>query len=140
MLDKYAMNDKCAAGSGMFLETMATVLEVGIGEMGKWSEQSSAPVAISNQCAVFAESEVVGYIHRRVPKADIIRGLHDSLAHGSMGVLARVRPGAEIVFCGGVAKNKGMVQALSDASEKRILVPEQPEFTEALGAALCGAR
>lgn len=131
----FALNDKCAAGTGIFLTSMAKALEVEIEEMGQLSLQSAQEVNITSMCAVFAESEVVTLIHRRVPKADIIKGLHRSIAMRINGLVHSVGLENGAVIVGGVARNTGMISCLEDLFKQKILVPGEPELAGALGAA-----
>lgn len=131
----FALNDKCAAGTGIFLTSMAKALEVDIGEMGQLSRQSTMEVNITSMCVVFAESEVVTLIHRSVPKADIIRGLHKSIAMRVNGLVHSVGLESRAALVGGVAKNAGVVSCLEDLFKQKVFVPGEPQLVCALGAA-----
>lgn len=133
---KFGMNDKCAAGTGIFLETMAEALEVTLEDMGRLSLESKNKTNISSMCAVFAESEVVGYVHTGINKVDIIRGLHDAISVRIVEMLNRVRFKREVVIVGGVARNIGLVASLENMLGFKILIPENPTLVGALGAAL----
>jgi len=133
---KFILNDKCAAGTGSFLETMAEALEVRLEDMGKLSLESKNKVDISSMCTVFAESEVIGYVHMGTNKVDIIRGLHDAVSLRVLGMLNRVRFKKDLVMVGGVAKNSGVVNSLENAIGLDILIPENPQIVGALGAAI----
>lgn len=132
----FAMNDKCAAGSGLFLETMAEALEVRLEDMGKLSLESKNKVNISAMCAIFAESEVIGYVHMGANKVDIIRGLHDAVSLRIFEMLNRVHFKKDVVMVGGVAKNIGVVNSLKNTIGFDILIPEKPHIVGALGAAI----
>jgi len=132
----FVMNDKCAAGTGLFLESMAEALGVRLEEMGRLSLGSKSKVNISSFCTVFAESEVVGYIHMGVNKVDIIKGLHDAVTLRVSEMLRKVRFRKDVVMGGGVARNVGVVNSLRSMIASDILVPEDPEVIGALGAAI----
>ncbi len=132
----FAMNDKCAAGTGRFLEVMSRVLEVNLDDLGEISLASESPVKINNTCTVFAESEVISLLARGVDKADIIAGIHHSIARRICSMAKRVGTEKEIFFDGGPAVNKGLVAALEEELMTEIHVPELPQITTALGAAL----
>ncbi len=132
----FLMHDKCAAGTGSFLETMADSLEVGLEDMGKLSLKSQNKVNITSMCTVFAESEVIGYVHMGTNKVDIIRGLHDAVSLRVFGMLNKIRFKKDLVMVGGVAKNIGVVSSLKSMIGLDILVPENPQIVGALGAAI----
>ncbi|MGA2403886.1 MAG: acyl-CoA dehydratase activase [Syntrophobacteraceae bacterium] len=134
-LSEFAMNDRCAAGTGRFLEVMARALEVGLDEMGDLSLKGVA-VPISNMCTVFAESEVVSLIAREVQKEWIIAGIHKSVAERTAALVNRVGPGKRVMLVGGVAKNKGVKAAIEKALNVALSVPEEPQIVGALGAAI----
>jgi predicted CoA-substrate-specific enzyme activase len=130
------MNDKCAAGTGRFLEVMAHALEVKVEDLGKLSLVAPRTIKISSMCTVFAESEVVSLIADNQPKEVIIRGLHDSIADRILGMVNRVGVEEEVTLTGGVAKNEGVVRALEDRLGIKMFVPPEPQIIGALGAAL----
>ena len=132
----FAMNDKCAAGTGRFLEVMAATLGVAVEEMGEISLRSTAPVAISSMCTVFAESEVISHISRGASREDIAAGLHEAIAARVLGMAGRVGVIHLILLTGGVAHNRGLVAALEKRSGLPITVPPHPQFAGALGAAI----
>jgi len=109
---RYAYNDKCASGTGRFLEVMAGALGVPIEQMGEISGRAKAPVTISNQCVVFAETEIISLINAGKPLADIIAGLHRAMAHRVASLARGIELEQEITMTGGVAKNRGMFSAL----------------------------
>lgn len=132
----FAMNDKCAAGTGRFLEVMASALAVRIEEFGPLALASTCPVSISSTCTVFAESEAISHIARGATKQDVAAGLHRAIASRVLGLATRVGLEAEIALTGGVALNVGMVAALEQVCAQRIVVPAHPQTVGALGAAL----
>ena len=130
------MNDKCAAGTGRFLEVMARALEMGIEEMGDIALAARGSVEISSMCTVFAESEVVSLIAEGHPRELIVRGLMNSIASRVSGMVHRVGLENPAMLTGGVAKNRGVVKALEEKLGTELLVPEDPQIIGALGAAL----
>lgn len=132
----FQMNDKCAAGTGRFLEVMARALEVDLSEMGPLSLQSANKVNVSSVCTVFAESEVVGLIHQGQDRKDIIRGIHAAVSDRTRALAGRVGIEPEITMTGGVAKNVGVIQELSDRLNSPLNIPAEPQTVGALGAAL----
>lgn len=134
----FALNDKCAAGTGVFLDTMAKALEVERDKMGKLSQQSKEGIKITSMCVVFSESEVVSLIHRKVKKTEILGAIHRSIASRVYGMINRIGIEKEVVMIGGVALNNGVISALEDLIELKIKVTEKPQFIGALGAALVG--
>ena len=132
----FQMNDKCAAGTGRFLEVMARALEVKLEDLGRLSRSAQRTIKISSMCTVFAESEVVSLIAENQPQEVIIRGLHDAIADRILGMVRRVGVEEKVTLTGGVAKNEGVVQALEERLEVRVFVPPEPQIIGALGAAL----
>ena len=132
----FQMNDKCAAGTGRFLEVMAHALEVKLEELGRLSFSAPRTIQISSMCTVFAESEVVSLIAENQPKEVIIRGLHDAIADRSLGLVRRVGVEEKVALTGGVAKNEGVVRALEERLAIKLFVPPEPQIIGALGAAL----
>lgn len=132
----FQMNDKCAAGTGRFLEVMANALEVDIGKLGPLALQSNSPEMISSMCTVFAESEVISLFAKGAKKEDIAAGIHKAIAKrvGSMAKRLHVQP--KLIFCGGVAKNPAVKVALEEELGFNIEIPDRPQITGALGAAL----
>jgi predicted CoA-substrate-specific enzyme activase len=135
---EFHMNEKCAAGSGGFLERAAKYLEVTVADIGPMSLGAKRPQAISSVCAVLAESEIINHISEGVAVENILRGIHNSLADRALSLLKRVGMDGPVTFIGGVARQEGMVVALSDKLGVQINVPDGPEYTTALGAALLG--
>ncbi|MGN0060467.1 MAG: acyl-CoA dehydratase activase [Coriobacteriales bacterium] len=134
----FAMNDKCAAGTGRFLEAMARTLEVGIEELGPLSQRSQHHVEISSMCTVFAESEVISLIANDTDKADIAHGVHEAIAGKACSLLRRVKPEPVYMMTGGVAKNPGVVEAVEAALGESLYICDEPEIVGAVGAALIG--
>lgn len=132
----FAMNDKCAAGTGRFLEVMARALEVRVEDLAALAGEAGRAAQISSLCTVFAESEVVALIGRGAPRAEIARGLLESVADRTAGLAARVGVPPEVTMTGGVAKNAGVVGALAARLGVPIRVPPEPQIVGALGAAL----
>ena len=137
---EFTANEKCAAGTGIFLDAMAKVLGVPIEEMGPVSLQSTADVSITSTCVAFAESEVVSQVHRQTPKADILRGMHRSIATRVFGMAHRVSLERPIMAVGGLALNVGVVRCLEELLEETMIVPPQPQIVSATGAAVIASR
>jgi predicted CoA-substrate-specific enzyme activase len=136
----FAMNDRCAAGTGRFLEVVAGILRTDIGGMAGLAAASRSDLDISSTCVVFAESEVIGLLAKGVARADIAAGVHRAIARRVAGLTERRRFETPVVFTGGVAMNKAMVAALGRELKERLLVPRDPRLTGALGAALLAAQ
>jgi len=135
----FAMNDKCAAGTGRFLEAMARALQVDIEELSMMDNGATELITISSMCTVFAESEVVSLIANGTAVNEIVNGLNRSISSRTIGLVKRVAPdidGLSIAMSGGVAHNKGVVKALSKVLNTDIQIPEKPDTVGALGAAL----
>jgi predicted CoA-substrate-specific enzyme activase len=135
---EFHMNEKCAAGSGGFLERAAKYLEVSVADIGPLSLGAQRPQAISSVCAVLAETEIINHVSEGVTVENILRGIHNSLADRALSLLKRVGLDGPVAFIGGVARQEGMVVALRDKLGVPVHVPEGPEFAAALGAALLG--
>jgi len=131
-------NDKCAAGAGAFLDTMSRVLGIPLAEFGAESLKATSAETISSTCAVFAESEVISLVNKDppVPIANILAGIHESMAGRLYGMVQRVGMQFEVVMSGGVGRNIGIIRAMEAKVGKRVLVPEDPRIVGALGAAL----
>jgi predicted CoA-substrate-specific enzyme activase len=135
----FAMNDKCAAGTGKFLEVMADLLEISVDDLGAISLDATAPVSIASTCVVFAQSEVVSLIARKLERSDIIAGIHQSIASRVVTMARRVGIEEVVVFDGGPAKNTGLRVALEAELGHTVVVPRHPQLVVALGAALVAA-
>ena len=132
----FQMNDKCAAGTGRFLEVMAHALEVPIDEIGGLALKSNKPASISSTCTVFAESEVISLFAKGTKKENIAAGIHKSIARRVAGMAKRIGVAPLLVFCGGVAKNVAVKSFLEEELGYEIVTPDQPQLTGAIGAAL----
>jgi predicted CoA-substrate-specific enzyme activase len=132
----FAMNDKCAAGTGRFLETVTRILEIDMKDLGPLSINAEVPLKINSTCAVFAESEIISLIARKKKPADIIAGAHFSIARRISRMARRIGLEENLVFDGGPALNAGLVKALEDELAIKVNVPETPQITTALGAAI----
>lgn len=135
-IDKFFMNDKCAAGTGRFLDVMARVLEIDLDKLGEAHFKAAETAEVSSTCTVFAESEVISLLSRDVPRENIVAGVHKSVASkaGALAYRAGIRD--DVVICGGAAQNKGVVDALSRHLQTHVIVAPTPQLTGALGAAL----
>ncbi|MGV8074433.1 MAG: acyl-CoA dehydratase activase [Syntrophobacteraceae bacterium] len=132
----FVMNDKCAAGTGRFLEVMANVLEMSLEDFCTLALKSRSPCQISSVCTIFAESEVISLRAQRKPIEDIVAGIHKASAKRVCTMASRLGKYRNIVFTGGVAKNKGMIKALENELGVTPIIPEEPQLVGALGAAL----
>jgi len=132
----FVMNDKCAAGTGRFLEVMATVLKADIDEMGPISLTSKKPSTITSTCTIFAESEIVSLRAEAAKREDMIAGLHRAVARRVVIMGKTVGYKDDVVFTGGVAKNSGVRKFIEELLEKEIMIPDEPQIMGALGAAL----
>lgn len=135
-LSNFVMNDKCAAGTGRFLDVMAGVLETQVSNLGDISQKATKEVSISSTCTVFAESEVISQLSAGSTIPDVVAGIHASVAGRVASLAMRVGIEDVVVMVGGVAKNGGVVRAMEKALGKDIVVPEMAQLTGALGAAL----
>jgi len=133
---KFEMNDRCAAGTGKFLEIMAKALGFSIEDFGREALLAENDVNISSMCTVFAESEVTSLIAKGQNRREIARGLHASVIRRAAGMINRVSSVEDIVFTGGVAKNPCMRTMLEEKLSRRVLIPDDPQSIGALGAAL----
>ena len=135
----FAMNDRCAAGTGRFLEMIARTLELRTAELAAVAAQATRPAEISSMCAVFGETEVVGLLAKGTPRADVVAGVHQSVASRVAALASRLAVGPPVVFTGGVAKNGAMADALRKTLGLDLTIPPEPQITGALGAALLAA-
>jgi len=134
----FVMNDKCAAGTGRFIEVIADTLGVPLDKVGDISLQSKSPAKISNICTIYAQQEVAASLTEGVPLSDLLAGVHESLADRISRMVNRLRVEEAVIVTGGGGKNKGLLKALFEQLGHEILVPEEPLITGALGAALLG--
>ena len=135
----FAMNDRCAAGTGRFLEVVADRLGLSLSDLGPIAAQSSSPAAISSMCVVFAETEIIGLLAGGRARADIVAGVQTALAARIVAVAGR-NVETPIVFTGGVARISGMQAALQTALGRPVALAPEPQMTGALGAALLARR
>ncbi|RYD06448.1 2-hydroxyglutaryl-CoA dehydratase [Desulforamulus aquiferis] len=131
----FTMNDKCAAGTGRFLQVIATALGVDVSELADLAVGRN-PLEINSMCTVFAESEVISLLAKGEDKRDIIAGIHRSVARRVWSMASRFGPVEQVIFTGGVAQNKDMQDKLTQASGCPVIVPEFSQVAGALGAAL----
>lgn len=135
-VSQFFMNDKCAAGTGRFIDVMARVLEVTISEMQDYDAKATGIAPISSVCTVFAESEVISQLSQNTPKENIIAGVHASVAVKACGLAHRGGVTPDVVMSGGVAQNAGVVRAISRELKQPVIVAPNPQVAGALGAAL----
>lgn len=136
----FVMNDKCAAGTGRFLEVIAHAMGVTLDNLEELSFLSKRVLPISSMCTVFAESEVVSLVAEGCPKSDIIRGVHESIAERSINLLHKIKIAESFTMTGGVAKNKGVIRALEEKLQLKINISDEPQIVGAIGAALLAQR
>ncbi len=134
----FVMNDKCAAGTGRFLEVIAASLGLKVEDLGTISSKAVAKVAISSTCTVFAEQEVVSRLSEGAAIGSIVAGIHDSIASRVARMTRKLRIEPDVVFTGGVAKNPSVVRSLAEHLGVKLLVPDEPLLSGAIGAALMG--
>jgi predicted CoA-substrate-specific enzyme activase len=132
----FAMNDKCAAGTGRFLEVMARALEVDLDEFGRMSLKADLPARISSLCTVFAESEIISLIAKGEKRGNIIAGIHESICVRVLAMANRIGIKSPVMMTGGVAKNIGVVRAFEKAIGSPIEVSDYAQVNGAIGAAL----
>ena len=135
----FLMSEKCATGSGRFLQVIARILHVNLDDIGPLSLQSENPVEFSTNCAVFAESETISRIAEGAKAADILAGVHKAMASKVSMLVKRLKLEPDVVLTGGGGEDAGLVQAVGDALKIKILVPDQPRLTAAFGAACLAA-
>ena len=141
LVSDFVVNDKCASGTGRFLEDIARILEVGLEEMGPLSLEATAPVSISAQCSVFAKSEVVSLIAERVTVRDILAGIHEAVVRRLVTLVHRLGLEEPVLFSGGVAKNAGLVRRVKERLGIDLVSSSiDPQAIGALGAALLAQR
>jgi len=136
---KFEMNDKCAAGTGRFLEVLTDrILNIPLDELGPLSLECKNPCILSSVCTVFAESEIVSYLSQSRSRTDIVCGMNKAIAKRviGMGTAGLIRYKDPIIFSGGVAKNIGVVKAIEEELNKKVITPKEPQITAALGAAI----
>jgi len=137
-IHKFEMNDRCAAGTGKFLEFMAAGLRLSLDDFGPFALRGQPGLSINSMCTVFAEAEATSLVARGRKAEDIARALHQSVVKRSVSMLRRVGLDRPLVFAGGVARNPCLVQLLQEVIGGEVLIPEEPDYVGALGAALYG--
>ena len=137
-VEKFLTNDKCASGTGRFLEVMARVLNVDIAELGGFSRASRAPIRLASTCTVWAQADVIKYLNTGIPIEDIGAGVNAAMAHRVAILANAVKPQREIIMTGGVAKNAGVLSTLEKLLNRRIrkVRKADPQLAGAIGAAL----
>jgi (R)-2-hydroxyacyl-CoA dehydratese activating ATPase len=136
LVDRFAVNDRCASGTGRFFDVLARSLEVELPEVGELARASTTEVEISSMCATFAETEVISLLARGEEPADISASVHRAVAARTLGLVAQVGKAAPVVMTGGVARNRAFVDELAGRLGLPVVVLEQPQIAGALGAAL----
>jgi predicted CoA-substrate-specific enzyme activase len=134
----FVMNDKCAAGTGRFLEVLARTLCLRIEDLGDLSSRAKKKVEINSPCTVFVRQEIAQYLSQGVPIEEIVAGIHAAIAGKVSKMIKRLKVEPDVVFTGGVAKNSGVVKALEEHLGCKLLVPSEPLLSGALGAAIIG--
>ncbi len=135
----YAVNDKCAAGAGIFVDTVARALETEVENMSELYEQSRREIGMNAQCMVFAESELVWFLHANTAMPDIVRAVLTAIADMIVSIVRRVGVENDLAATGGMALNRGFVKAIEKEMNVKIVVPADPQFIGALGAAIAAA-
>jgi benzoyl-CoA reductase subunit D len=135
----FEVNEKCAAGAGAFTEAMSRALEVPLEEFAKLSLKATEEIPMNAQCTVFAESEVVTMVHNKVSKANIAKAVHDAMASRISSMIRKIGFDKDVVLVGGVAKNVGFIESINHDLNLKLVVPENPEYVGALGAALAAS-
>ena len=139
-IDKFHMNDKCAAGTGRFLEIMATALGLSLGDFMTEAMSAETSHSINSMCTVFAESEVISTIARGIARPSIALGIHRAIAARAVSLLERVLVADDVIFAGGVALNGCMQKEIEKALGRNIRTPQDPQIIGALGCALLAAK
>ncbi len=134
----FVQNEKCAGGSGKFLQVIARILHMNVADIGALSLESANPVEFTTGCAVFAESEAVSRIAEGASPADILAGVHKAMAAKIVNLIVRLGPAPDCAVTGGGAKDIGLVRTLETELGAKILVPEEPQVSAAVGAAILG--
>jgi len=132
----FLTSEKCASGSGRFLEIISNVLQIPLKDIGPFSLQSNNPVVFTTACAVFGESEAVSRVAEGVPAEDILAGVHQAMAHKIYTMIERIGLEESCAVCGGGGLNIGLIKALEEILKLKLIVPAQPHLVTALGAAL----
>jgi len=140
IMQSFVVNERCAAGAGTFIEAMARALEVEVQEMGPLALKAETASPINATCVIFGESDVVSLIHRQEPKSAIARAIYDAITERITSMVQRLGVTPDVVLIGGVAKDVGFIASFRRKLAIDVLIPENPEFAGALGAALLAAR
>ena len=138
LVAQFAMNDRCAAGTGKFLEVLARAMEIELTQMGNVALLADKPLQISSMCATFAETEVISLLAEGESKQDVLGAVHQAIASRTVGLVGRVGKKGPVVMTGGVAKNKAAVHYIQQALGMPLILPDTPQIAGALGAALIG--
>lgn len=138
LVDNFAMNDRCAGGTGKFFEVLARAMELDLNEMTEMALQAVEDLTISSMCATFAETEVISLMAEGVSKIEVLGAVHRAVAKRTMGLIARIGKLQPVVMTGGVANNPAAVKAIEAELGCKILLPERPQIAGALGAAMLG--
>lgn len=136
LVDNFAMNDRCASGTGRFYEVLARAIECDIDELGALALRGGQDLEVSSMCATFAETEIVSLLAQGLPVEDIAASVHTAIAGRTLALVAQVGRHFPVVMTGGVARNPAAVHFLAKALDHEVLVPEHPQITGAYGAAL----
>lgn len=135
-VENFNMNDKCAAGTGRFLETMANALQVPLEELGEYALRAPEAVRVSSTCTVFAETEVVSHVAQGKKRDEILLGVCQSIVHRIAAMVRSIGIKPPVAMTGGVAKNPAVVKLMEDRLSLSLFLPPEPQITGALGAAL----
>jgi len=140
LVTNFTVSEKCAAGSGRFIEVIANVLRIKLADFGPLAARSKSPITFSTGCAVFGESEAITRISEGVPKEDIAAGVNKALAGKISSLVKKIRLEEPCAICGGGALNTSLVKTIEDELNAHLLVPQQPQLITALGAAMIAAK
>ncbi len=135
-VNNFVMNDRCAAGTGKFIEMVGLMLDVPVESMGDITNGSDNTCEISSMCAVFAESEIIGLVQSGTAVDIVLRGVFRSVAKRTLSLAGKIEFSPEVVFTGGVAQISGVVRAIENETGIRLQIPQEPQITGALGAAI----
>jgi len=138
LVSQFAMNDRCAAGTGKFLEVLARAMEIDLEDMGDTALRAKEKLKISSMCATFAETEVISLLAEGHPKTDVLGAVHKAIATRTLGLVGRVGKKGPVVMTGGVAKNPAAVHYIKEELQMPLTLPDNPQIAGALGAALIG--
>ncbi|MCO5161343.1 MAG: acyl-CoA dehydratase activase [Mesorhizobium sp.] len=138
LVSQFAMNDRCAAGTGKFLEVLARAMEIPLEDMGATALAAQEKLKISSMCATFAETEVISLLAEGHPKTDVLGAVHKAIASRTLGLVGRVGKKGPVVMTGGVANNPAAVHYIQEELQMPLILPDVPQIAGALGAALIG--